>query len=203
MECAAPRLTCHPASRPAISAHGTELIAWLRQRLPPIRCCGWGRATTRPCCAWPASSECVVTVDMLTDHVDFELARGRSAAGGPQGPGGQPQRPGGDGQPAAGGRGGRGPAAAGRHGTGRANCTKACCRWPSSTTWPSPAATPTVGTGRWSLSITLLGQVTGRGPLLPRRGPARRPHPRHRLVRRQHPRAGTSISSPASARPCC
>ena len=28
----------------------------------------------RPCCGWPAIDECVVTVDMLTDDVDFELA---------------------------------------------------------------------------------------------------------------------------------
>ena len=40
----------------------------------------------------------MLTVDMLTDGVDFELAEVEPARVGPQGLGGQPERPGGDGR---------------------------------------------------------------------------------------------------------
>ncbi len=73
------------ASRPLFS-HGSgpilrplpmeaELIAWLRKRLPPHPLLRLGPGDDAAVLRMAGVEECVVTVDMLTDHVDFELAR--------------------------------------------------------------------------------------------------------------------------------
>ena len=133
----------------------------------------------------------------------FQLAERRSAPRRPQGPGGEPQRSGGHGRPAAGGGAGRGLAAARRPRVGRANCTRACCRWPRR----YDVAIAGGDTNSWDGPLAMSGHALGPGhrprAALPRRRAARRPDRRHRSVWRQHPRAGTSTSSPASSRPCC
>ena len=81
----------------------------------------------------------------------------------------QPERPGGDGGGAGGG--GRVARAAARRRGGsmrwnwRSNSTAACCRWRSSSTWRSPAATPTRGTGRWRSRSRPSAARPTRGPL--------------------------------------
>ncbi|MGO8691139.1 MAG: thiamine-phosphate kinase [Thermoguttaceae bacterium] len=52
-----------------------ELIAWLRKRLPPHPLLRLGPGDDAAVLRMAGIDECVVTVDMLTDHVDFELAR--------------------------------------------------------------------------------------------------------------------------------
>jgi thiamine-monophosphate kinase len=52
-----------------------ELIAWLRKRLPPHPLLRLGPGDDAAVLRMAGTEECVVTVDMLTDHVDFELAR--------------------------------------------------------------------------------------------------------------------------------
>ncbi len=52
-----------------------ELIAWLRKRLPPHPLLRLGPGDDAAVLRMAGVEECVVTVDMLTDHVDFELAR--------------------------------------------------------------------------------------------------------------------------------
>ena len=52
-----------------------ELIAWLRQRLPPHPLLRLGPGDDAAVLRMAGVEECVVTVDMLTDHVDFELSR--------------------------------------------------------------------------------------------------------------------------------
>ena len=107
----------------------------------------------------------VVTTDAITDQVDFRLAEIDSRAGRAQGVGRQPERPGGDGGRAR--RGGRVArvAACTAHSSWPGTLSRACCRWRSDLTWPSPAATRMFGTGRWSISVTAIGRTTARGPL--------------------------------------
>ena len=98
--------------------------------------------------------DCVLTVDMLIGSRRFRVA-GSIPVGGPQGAGGQLERSGGHGSPAVGRR--RGPALPRQaQWTWPWRSTKACCRWPNSMTWPSPAATQTVGRPL-VMSITLIG----------------------------------------------
>ena len=52
-----------------------ELISWLRQRLPPHPLVRLGPGDDAAVLRVAGCDECVVTVDMLTDHVDFELAQ--------------------------------------------------------------------------------------------------------------------------------
>ena len=51
-----------------------ELISWLRERLPPHPLLRLGPGDDAAVLRMAGVDECVVTVDMLTDHVDFELA---------------------------------------------------------------------------------------------------------------------------------
>ncbi len=51
-----------------------ELIHWLRQRLPPHPLLRLGPGDDAAVLQMAGADECVVTVDLLTDHVDFELA---------------------------------------------------------------------------------------------------------------------------------
>ena len=148
-----------------------EFISWLRQRLPPHPLLRLGPGDDAAVLRMAGVDECVVTVDMLTDHVDFELADVDPRRVGPKSLGGQSERPGGDGQQAAGRRG---------------------CRWPcpDKAAWSLAEALyegmlPLAeqydlaiaggDTNSWdgplAISITLLGRVTGRGPLC--RGGAR------------------------------
>lgn len=52
-----------------------QLIAWLRERLPPHPLLRLGPGDDAAVLRMAHLDECVVTVDMLTDHVDFELAK--------------------------------------------------------------------------------------------------------------------------------
>ncbi len=52
-----------------------ELIAWLRKRLPPHPLLRLGPGDDAAVLRMAGIEECTVTVDMLTDHVDFELSR--------------------------------------------------------------------------------------------------------------------------------
>ena len=70
------------SGKPARSTiHGTvkilerELISWLRQRLPSHPLLRLGPGDDAAVLRMAAVDECVVTVDLLTDHVDFELAQ--------------------------------------------------------------------------------------------------------------------------------
>ena len=96
-----------------------QFIAWLRERLPPHPLLRLGPGDDAAVLRMAGVDQCVVTVDMLTDHVDFELAEvdprrvGRKAlAANLSDLAAMASR-------AAGRRGRRGIASAGRHGTGR------------------------------------------------------------------------------------
>jgi thiamine-monophosphate kinase len=51
-----------------------EFVAWLRERLPPHPLLRLGPGDDAAVLRTAGIDECVVTVDLLTDHVDFELA---------------------------------------------------------------------------------------------------------------------------------
>lgn len=51
-----------------------EFIAWLRQRIPPHPLLRLGPGDDAAVLRMAGTEECVITVDLLTDHVDFELA---------------------------------------------------------------------------------------------------------------------------------
>lgn len=51
-----------------------QFISWLRQRLPPHPLLRLGPGDDAAVLRMTGVDECVVTVDLLTDHVDFELA---------------------------------------------------------------------------------------------------------------------------------
>ncbi len=53
----------------------SDLIAWLRKRLPPHPLLRLGPGDDAAVLYMAEIQECAVTVDLLTDHVDFELAR--------------------------------------------------------------------------------------------------------------------------------
>ena len=50
------------------------LIAWLRDRLPPHPLLRLGLGDDAAVLQWTARPQCIVTVDMLTDRVDFNLS---------------------------------------------------------------------------------------------------------------------------------
>ena len=52
-----------------------DLIRWLRERLPPHPLLRLGLGDDAAVLDMANVAECVVTVDMLTDHVDFELSK--------------------------------------------------------------------------------------------------------------------------------
>jgi thiamine-monophosphate kinase len=52
-----------------------DLIRWLRRRLPPHPLLRLGPGDDAAVLDMANVAECVVTVDMLTDHVDFDLAK--------------------------------------------------------------------------------------------------------------------------------
>jgi thiamine-monophosphate kinase len=52
-----------------------QFIAWLRNRLPPHPLLRLGPGDDAAVLRMAGIEECVVTVDLLTDHVDFELAQ--------------------------------------------------------------------------------------------------------------------------------
>ena len=52
-----------------------DLIRWLRKRLPPHPLLRLGPGDDAAVLDMANVAECVVTVDMLTDHVDFELSK--------------------------------------------------------------------------------------------------------------------------------
>ena len=52
----------------------SQFIAWLRERLPPHPLLHLGPGDDAAVLGMAGADECVVTVDLLTDHVDFELA---------------------------------------------------------------------------------------------------------------------------------
>jgi thiamine-monophosphate kinase len=54
----------------------SALIAWLRERLPPHPLLKLGIGDDAAVLDMAGAAECVITVDALTDHVDFELSRG-------------------------------------------------------------------------------------------------------------------------------
>ena len=137
---------------PYCKAHHTlmerELISWLRKRLPPHPLLRLGLGDDAAVLRMAGADECVVTVDMLMDHVDFELSEidprraGRKAlAANLSDLAAMAARP----------RAGVVALALPRQGgleLAKA-LMKACCRWPSDTAWRLPAATPTPGTDRW------------------------------------------------------
>jgi thiamine-monophosphate kinase len=51
-----------------------QFISWLRERLPPHPLLRLGPGDDAAVLRMAGIDECVVTVDLLTDHVDFELA---------------------------------------------------------------------------------------------------------------------------------
>ena len=51
-----------------------ELIHWLRQRLPPHPLLRLGPGDDAAVLNMAGAQQCVITVDLLSDHVDFELA---------------------------------------------------------------------------------------------------------------------------------
>ena len=51
-----------------------QFISWLRERLPPHPLLRLGPGDDAAVLRMAGGNQCVVTVDMLTDHVDFELA---------------------------------------------------------------------------------------------------------------------------------
>ena len=53
----------------------SDLIAWLRKRLPPHPLVRLGLGDDAAVLDMAEARQCAVTVDLLTDHVDFELAR--------------------------------------------------------------------------------------------------------------------------------
>jgi thiamine-monophosphate kinase len=53
----------------------SELIAWLRNRLPPHPLLRLGPGDDAAVLNMAGVGQCAITVDLLTDHVDFELAR--------------------------------------------------------------------------------------------------------------------------------
>jgi thiamine-monophosphate kinase len=52
-----------------------DLIAWLRQRVPPHPLLRLGLGDDAAVLHMDGAAECVVTVDLLSDHVDFELSQ--------------------------------------------------------------------------------------------------------------------------------
>ena len=101
---------------------------------------------------------------MLTDHVDFELVEGRSAAGGTQSPGGELERSGGDGRrPLAG--------VVALACPGKAAMELAVALYEGMMPLAEQYDLAIAGgdTNSWdgplAVSITLLGGVTDRGPL--------------------------------------
>ena len=129
-----------------------DLIRWLRERLPPHPLLRLGLGDDAAVLDVANVAECVVTVDMLTDHVDFELSKidprraGRKClAANLSDLAAMAARP----------LAGAVALALPRQGAMElaVASTKACCRWPNNTIWPSPAAIRTVGTGRW-LSVS-------------------------------------------------
>ncbi len=54
----------------------SALIAWLRERLPPHPLLQLGIGDDAAVLNMAGVEQCVVTVDAVTDHVDFELSRG-------------------------------------------------------------------------------------------------------------------------------
>jgi thiamine-monophosphate kinase len=52
-----------------------QFISWLRERLPPHPLLRLGPGDDAAVLRMAGVDECVVTVDLLTDHVDFELAQ--------------------------------------------------------------------------------------------------------------------------------
>ena len=53
----------------------TEFLAWLGEQLPPHRCLRLAVGDDAAIVALGARPECVVTVDMINDQVDFDLAK--------------------------------------------------------------------------------------------------------------------------------
>lgn len=53
----------------------TEFLAWLAEQLPPHRCLRLAIGDDAAIVALGSQPECVVTVDMINDRVDFDLAR--------------------------------------------------------------------------------------------------------------------------------
>jgi thiamine-monophosphate kinase len=54
----------------------STLIAWLRERLPPHPLLKLGIGDDAAVLSMAGVEQCAITVDALTDHVDFELSRG-------------------------------------------------------------------------------------------------------------------------------
>ena len=52
-----------------------ELISWLRERLPPHPLLRLGLGDDAAVLRLADVDECVITVDMLTDQVDFQLSK--------------------------------------------------------------------------------------------------------------------------------
>ena len=79
----------------------SDLIRWLRHRLPGHSRLLVGPGDDAAVLGMGGRDGCVLTVDLLTDGVDFELAKVDAAPGRPQGAGREPERPGRYGCPAA------------------------------------------------------------------------------------------------------
>ena len=140
-----------------------ELISWLREHLPPHPLLRLGLGDDAAVLRMAGVDECVMTVDLLTDQVDFDLSKvdprrvGRKAlaanlsdlaamAATPlaavvalalprQGRWNWPSR-----------------------------CTKACCRWPSEYDLAIAGGDTNSWDGPLAISITLLGAVTPARP---------------------------------------
>ena len=147
-----------------------ELIAWLRKRLPPHPLLRLGPGDDAAVLRMAGIDECVLTVDMLTDHVDFELARDDPRRVGRKALAVNLSDLAAMAAEAAGGRDRGGAAAAGRHGVGPklyegllplAEQYDLAIAGGDTNSWDGPLA----------LSVTLLGRTTAHGPLL--RGGAR------------------------------
>ena len=141
-----------------------QLISWLRGRLPPHPLVRLGPGDDAAVLDVAGLNQCALTVDLLTDGVDFNLSQVDPRRAGPKMFGRQSERSGGHGRATAGRRGGRGLApksamelavALVEGMSPLAERYELAIAGGDTNTWDGPLA----------VSVTLLGAVTGRGPL--------------------------------------
>ena len=180
----------------------SDLIAWLRKRLPPHPLLRLGPGDDAAVLDMAETRECAVTVDLLTDHVDFELARddprrvGRKAlavnlsdlaamASRPLAAVIAVVLPRQGGMELA------------------VNLYEGLLPLAEQYDLAIAGGDTNAWDGPLVLSITLLGQIGRPRAALPQRCPARRPHHGRPALSAAASSGDTSISSPGSRNPCC
>ena len=171
-----------------------QFIRWLRERLPSHPLLRLGPGDDAAVLRMTGVDQCVVTVDLLTDHVDFELSEidprrvGRKALAANLSDLAAMAA-----KPLAGvialalpRTGGMEMAVALYEGLlPLAEQYELAVAGGDTNSWAGPLA----------IGITLLGEVTARGPLAAA-APSRRPHPDDRFVRWQHSRTSPGLRAP-------